>query len=176
MSDTGVAIREFVAGDEQGVVALILPIQREEFGVQITAEDQPDLQHIPEFYQRGAGNFWVALDGGRVVGTIALLDIGGRQAALRKMFVHPHYRGRAAGVAQRLLEKLLAWARDRDLATIYLGTTPQYHAAHRFYEKNGFARIDSALLPETFPIMKVDTIFYCYALDSQDAASESTDT
>ncbi|HEU4325114.1 MAG TPA: GNAT family N-acetyltransferase [Roseiflexaceae bacterium] len=166
MSDTTVVIREFVAGDEQGVVELIVPIQREEFGVQITAEDQPDLQSIPEFYQRGAGNFWVALDGGRVVGTIALLDIGGGQGALRKMFVHPRYRGRASGVAQRLLETLLGWARGHGLAAIFLGTTPQYLAAHRFYEKNGFARIDSALLPETFPIMKVDTIFFWRALGS----------
>ena len=40
--------------------------------------DQPDLLQIPQFYQSGAGNFWVALDGEEVVGTVALLDIGNR--------------------------------------------------------------------------------------------------
>ena len=46
----------------QGVVDLILSIQRLEFEIPITLEAQPDLQSISRFYQRGNGNFWVALD------------------------------------------------------------------------------------------------------------------
>lgn len=143
---------------------LILPIQRGEFGVDITAEDQPDLARIPEFYQHGCGNFWVALCGSgdrcEVVGSISLLDIGQGCAALRKMFVKREFRGHEAGVAASLLAAALAWAREKSLRAIYLGTVSTYHAAHRFYEKNGFERIEKDRLPPSFPIMDVDTMFY----------------
>jgi hypothetical protein len=72
---------------------VILPIQQEEFAISITAEDQPDLLAITDFYQTGTGGFWVAKAAGRVVGTIGLKDIGNREAALRKMFVATDYRG-----------------------------------------------------------------------------------
>lgn len=143
-----------------GVVGVILPIQREEFELPITLEDQPDLRDIPGFYQKRAGNFWVALAGGEIVGTIALLDIGNRQGALRKMFVAASHRGAARGVAAELLETLLDWCRERGVDEIFLGTTAKYLAAHRFYEKNGFAEIEVDDLPEAFPIMAVDTKFY----------------
>ncbi|HVY04948.1 MAG TPA: GNAT family N-acetyltransferase [Burkholderiales bacterium] len=148
----------------QGVVDTILPIQREEFGIRISIDDQPDLKDIPGFYQRGAGNFWVAVEDDAVIGTIALLDIGNRQAALRKMFVAKPFRGSARNVARQLLDTLMQWSRDRGIAQIYLGTTPAFQAAHRFYEKHGFVEIAKEVLPPAFPVMKVDTKFYLLAL------------
>ncbi|NMG74406.1 GNAT family N-acetyltransferase [Aromatoleum diolicum] len=144
----------------RGVVDVILPIQQAEFGIPITLEAQPDLRDIPGYYLRGNGNFWVALDGQTVVGTIALLDIGENQAALRKMFVKATHRGAEQGVARRLLETLLAWCRKRGVREIYLGTTAKFFAAHRFYEKSGFREITRAELPASFPVMAVDTRFY----------------
>jgi GNAT superfamily N-acetyltransferase len=142
------------------VVGLILGIQRDEFGMPISAEEQPDLAAIPSFYQVGNGNFWVALSGSDVIGTIALFDIGSAQGALRKMFVDRRFRGRRTGTARRLLDALLAWSADRGVREIFLGTTPHFHAAHRFYEKNGFREIAKSSLPPAFPIMEVDTRFY----------------
>jgi GNAT superfamily N-acetyltransferase len=145
----------------QGEVSrLIVGIQRDEFGIEITAEQQPDLRDIPGFYQVRGGNFWVALSGARVVGTISLLDIGNGQGALRKMFVHRDLRGPNHGVARRLLDVLLDWARDRGVREIFLGTTEKFLAAHRFYEKNGFREIARSALPPAFPIMAVDSRFY----------------
>ena len=43
---------------------------------------------------------------------------------------------------------------------IYLGTTEAFTAAHRFYEKNGFHRVERAALPQSFPVMAVDTRYY----------------
>lgn len=143
-----------------GVADLIVSIQRAEFAIDITLEDQPDLQDIPGFYQNGTGNFWVALDGGRVVGTIALKDIGNAQAALRKMFVAQSHRGREFGVAKELLETLLGHARMVGLNEIFLGTTDAFKAAHRFYEKHGFEGLEGDDLPPSFPRMAVDTRFY----------------
>jgi len=154
----------FAPEHASGVAALIVPIQREEFGISITLADQPDLADIPGFYQRGAGDFWVAICDGAVVGSIALLDIGNSQAALRKMFVAPAYRGREYGTARRLLDELIAWSGSRGLRDVFLGTTAKFLAAHRFYEKNGFREIDRTALPPTFPFMKVDTKFYVRSL------------
>lgn len=142
------------------VVALILPIQQAEFEIPITLQDQPDLLDITNFYQQAAGNFWVALSDGKVVGTIALLDIGNGQAALRKMFVHEDFRGKAFGVAQRLLQTLLDSCVAHGIDAVFLGTTSKFLAAHRFYEKNGFAEMDKQVLPPAFPVVSVDSKFY----------------
>lgn len=152
-----------------GVAALIVPIQQAEFGIPITLEAQPDLSDIGGFYQRGNGGFWVALDAGRVVGSIGLLDIGNAQGALRKMFVAATHRGREAGVARQLLDTLLDHARQRQLSGVYLGTTDKFLAAHRFYEKNGFRQLARESLPERFPVMSVDTRFYFRAIPSDGA-------
>ncbi len=145
---------------QEGIKNLILTIQRIEFGINIDIEGQPDLLNIENFYQVNKGNFWVCKMDGQLVGTIALLDIGHKQAALRKMFVHKDYRGKAQGVSKLLLETLLQWAEEKNIKEIYLGTTEDFLAAHRFYEKNGFEKIDINQLPVAFPIMKVDSVFY----------------
>jgi N-acetylglutamate synthase-like GNAT family acetyltransferase len=144
----------------ESVGALIVGIQRDEFQIEITLADQPDLQNIPAFYQQGVGNFWIARSEGEVIGTVALLDLGNHQGALRKMFVHPGYRGPAHGVSARLLETLFEWSRARGVTEVFLGTTEKFLAAHRFYEHNGFQQVPADELPPNFPKMKVDTRFY----------------
>ena len=108
-----IEIVPFASQHVEGVGALIVGIQRDEFQTPITLEAQPDLQDIAGFYQRGSGNFWVAVSEDEVVGTVALLDIGNHQGALRKMFVHASYRGPGHGVSARLLDTLLGVPRAR---------------------------------------------------------------
>lgn len=161
---TSLHIRSFNEADEQGVIDVILPIQRAEFGIAITEADQPDLRDIPSFYQVGCGDFWVAENDGRIIGTAGLRDIGAGRAALRKMFVAAPFRGREHGVAQALLHKLIADARGKGVKEILLGTTDRFLAAHRFYERNGFQQVTPETLPQEFPRMAVDTRFYRLAL------------
>lgn len=149
----------------EGVVSVILPIQQTEFSIPITLDVQPDLRDIPGFYQCGDGNFWVAVDAGTVVGTLALLDIGNHQAALRKMFIASSYRGPEHGVARKLLQTLLVWCRAQGVREIFLGTTAKFLAAHRFYEKNGFCEVAGETLPKSFPVMAVDSKFYRLSLE-----------
>jgi N-acetylglutamate synthase-like GNAT family acetyltransferase len=155
-----IEIVPYAAEHQSGIIGLILPIQQSEFGVSITLGDQPDLLVIPEYYQTGCGNFWVALAGGEVVGSVALRDMGSGRGALRKMFVRSQYRGAGHGVAGRLLESLLEWCRERQVREVFLGTTAMMCAAHRFYEKWGFSEIARSDLPASFPVMAVDTKFY----------------
>ena len=155
-----IMVAPYSDADRQGVLDVILPIQQQEFGIPITAADQPDLMQIPEFYQSGTGGFWVARSDGKIVGTIGLKDIGARQTALRKMFVAAPFRGRELGVAGKLLDGLLAHARAKGVIEIFLGTTDKFLAAHRFYEKRGFTELSKAELPKAFPVMAVDSKFY----------------
>jgi GNAT superfamily N-acetyltransferase len=162
--DAGISIVPFTPAYTASVISLIVSIQREEFGLAITSQDQPDLHDVPDFYQTGRGNFWIALYQGSVVGSIALLDIGHNQAALRKMFVQREFRGSTHGTARLLLTTLLDWAKAHQVSEIYLGTTAKFLAAHRFYEKNGFTEISKSQLPAQFPVMNVDTKFYRYGV------------
>ena len=155
-------IKPYDASLQSEVIELILSIQQQEFGVEITAEDQPDLYKIEKVYQNGRGNFWVAQHNGQVVGTISLVDIGDGMVALKKMFVKKDFRGEPYRVGQLLLNIALEWVKEREVTTIYLGTTPQFKAAHRFYEKNGFVQISETTLPASFPIVAVDKLFYRY--------------
>lgn len=155
-----VLIERFSAADKRGVIDVILPIQNQEFGIPISEQQQPDLHDIPQFYQRGTGDFWIARCDGKVVGTLGLKDIGNAQAALRKMFVSAPYRGRDYGVAALLLKALLQHAQAEKVKDVFLGTTDKFLAAHRFYEKNGFQEIPVSALPEAFPLMAVDSKFY----------------
>jgi GNAT superfamily N-acetyltransferase len=155
-----IRIQTFSPSCQQEVIDLILSIQQNEFGVAITLEAQPDLKNIPGFYQRDAGNFWVAIIENKIVGTIALLGIGNNRGALRKMFVHQRYRGKEWGVGQQLLNSLSKWSGQNNIKEILLGTTEKFIAAQRFYEKNGFEEIDKQLLPKEFPVMEVDVKFY----------------
>jgi N-acetylglutamate synthase-like GNAT family acetyltransferase len=142
------------------VNSLIIGIQAGEFSIPITLDEQPDLFDIDGFYRNGKGDFWVATEEGKVIGTVALRDIGNAQGALRKMFVHPDYRGSQHGVARALLNRLLEESRNRGFREIFLGTTEKFRAAHRFYEKNGFELIAPEELPPAFPRMIQDTKYY----------------
>jgi N-acetylglutamate synthase-like GNAT family acetyltransferase len=145
---------------------LISSIQRNEFNIPITLEQQPDLSDISTYYQKGCGNFWVALENEKVIGTIALLDIDNNQVALRKMFVHQDFRGSEFGTAKLLLNQALEWAKESGVKQVLLGTTAKYLAAHRFYEKHGFLEITEQQLPKNFPVMIVDTKFYMKEVNS----------
>jgi N-acetylglutamate synthase-like GNAT family acetyltransferase len=155
-----VNIETYTDFHKKDVTDLILNIQIGEFEIPITLELQPDLAEIATFYQTNKGNFWIAKTEDKVIGTISLLDIGNRQGALRKMFVDKNYRGKEHCVGQRLLATLVDWARKNAMTEIFLGTTEKFIRAQQFYEKNGFIEIPKQELPETFPVMEVDSKFY----------------
>lgn len=153
-------IKQYQNEHKSGVVELILHIQQAEFAIPITLEDQPDLSDIDNFYQRGIGNFWVAIVDNSVAGTIALLDIGDANVALRKMFVKKEFRGGEHQVAYHLLRVAEDRAVNKGTRHIYLGTTEKFLAAHRFYHKHGYSEIRKEALPGSFPVMDVDKKFY----------------
>lgn len=142
------------------LIDLILTIQQKEFNIPITAEDQPDLKQVESFYYEGGGNFWGAFIDGELVGSIALVKFGEGSGALRKMFVKKEFRGKELNIAQILLEILISFCRENGIDELYLGTVSVLKAAQRFYERNDFTKIKKETLPERFPLMSADDIFY----------------
>ncbi len=147
------------------IVTLILNIQQNEFQVPVTLADQPDLLIIDQYYQQRNGEFWVAMnEQNEVVGTIALIDNGEPFGTIRKMFVKADYRGKEQGVAAKLFSILEKKAMDNNMTALYLGTVDRLKASHRFYEKNGFTQIQKLDLPNNYPLMPVDTMFFMKTL------------
>lgn len=148
------------------IIDLVLNIQQKEFNVPITIEDQPDLMQIEDFYFANGGSFWGAFINGELVGTIALVKFDEKAAAIRKMFVKKEFRGKEHGIAQKLLEILIAYCEKNGIDEVYLGTVSILQAALRFYERNHFKIIEKESLPSKFPLMNADNVFCFLSLKS----------
>ncbi len=110
-----------------------------------TAWMDPGLGRFSEVYRSQGRAYWVAEDEtGRVVGGAGIGELAGVSGVceLQKMYCLPEARG--TGAARQLMEAALAFARTR-YEKCYLETFGNMKAAHRFYEKHGFHRIDAPL-------------------------------
>jgi N-acetylglutamate synthase-like GNAT family acetyltransferase len=160
-----IIIRPFKYAYQNKVTNLIIQIQRDEFGINITLHDQPDLLNISEFYQSKNGNFWCAINSyEEIIGTIALVDIEDRMGVIQKMFVRKDCRGKEKNVAKDLLGVLENWAQKKQFTKLYLGTVDKLKAAQKFYFKNDYRIIDPSFLPASFPRMSVDNLFFAKTL------------
>ncbi len=159
-----VKIEEFSNAYHEQAVKHIFEVQNDEFNLNLTLEDQPDLVSIEESYKNSGGNFWIALDEGRVIGTIGLFDLGNNACDLRRMFVKTAYRGKQHSVGKNLMDALLGWAKENEFVKIYLETSSVFQAAMKFYMKNGFKQIQKNELPDNFPVGKVAEFFFLYEL------------
>lgn len=140
---------------QKQVEKLVLGIQNDEFLLGLSAQDQPDLPNIGEFYKKG--RFWVALnEENQVMGTIGLEPLNEKQSVLRKMFLHKSMRGnKDLNLAQNLFETLLRFAKEKDYQEIWLDTPPPAHAAHRFYERNGFELMPRESVPTGYKLAQI---------------------
>ena len=132
------------------VIDLVISIQNEEAKINLSLEEQDDLQDIEGYFFHDGGKFWIALEDGAVIGTIGLVVGDGKCGILKKFFVRSDFRSKKVGLA--LYEKLLECAERLELECVILDTPSVAKASHRFYERAGFRVIDGSELP----------IAYCY--------------
>ncbi|MGD8326325.1 MAG: GNAT family N-acetyltransferase [Sphingomonadales bacterium] len=159
-----VTIRLASDEDAPAIAHLIHSIQVDEFAVPISLEDQPDIGVIEAIYIETGGTFHVAEAEGQIIGSIGLEDLGGGNAALRKLYVAKDFRGRGLGLAHKLLALVLEHAAKKDISHIYLGVAQEFASARRFYEKSGFHLVGEEALPVNFPKTVVDKYFYRFSL------------
>jgi GNAT superfamily N-acetyltransferase len=133
-------------------VRFILHVLEDEFGH--IGFERPDIHDIPNAYMKDGGNFWLVVENDEVIGTIGLMNYGNGRGYLKRMYVDE--RKREQGIGLRLLQTLLAFARERGYRELYLGTTEKMVAAVRFYKKHGFERLETP--PPDLPIVG-DSLF-----------------
>ncbi len=149
------------------IVNMIENIQKNEFSIPITeAINTCVLKAEQDFYYNNSYNFWYAIDdNGKIVGSVGLKKIDATKGEIKKFFVIKEYRGK--GVAQKLMNALFSASKKHGFKTLYLGTVDTLRAAHKFYDKYGFRRIPDSILPNTFEVCHLDSIFFeCDVNDS----------
>jgi len=119
----------------------------------------PDASVPMKTVAHAIGNqFWVAVQNDELIGTIGVMLKKDHSAVVKSLFVAKEYRG--TEVASLLLTKLVEHCKKKKVQHIYLGTMSQMKAAHRFYEKNGFIRIEETDVPLDLGMNPVDDVFY----------------
>ena len=103
-----------------------------------------DLYEIERAYAAPDAFFDVAIEDGRVIGTIGG-TVHGDEAELKRLYTYSSVRRR--GVGRALTERFLAWARSRGATRAVLWSDKRLLDAHRLYGKFGFAVMGSRICP-----------------------------
>ena len=98
---------------------------------------------LPHIEDHSFAQVWKAVDDdGSIVGfVVADIESDGDASfgMVCDVLVKEDYRGHGAG--QALLQTAIDWLRSRGIQDIYLESGKDNHAAHRFFEKRGFAHV-----------------------------------
>jgi ribosomal protein S18 acetylase RimI-like enzyme len=131
--NSDLTIRSFQPEDQSAVKALILEGLGERWGA-IDPAKNPDLEDISASY--AGGFFRVAVIGGKIAGTGALVPHAEGEMEIRRMSVRRDLRRRGIGGA--ILRRLIEDARASGCRRIVLETTSTWQDAVLFYQKRGF--------------------------------------
>lgn len=105
-----------------------------------------DLRDIAGAYGARGGAFWVLLDAGRVVGTVAMSPLGDGTVEMKRVYLHRDYRGRGFGRA--LLEHALRWAAGAGHRAVVAWSDVRLVHAHPVYDRLGFERIGERVVDD----------------------------
>lgn len=123
-----IRIEAYCGKYDDEIIDLILSIQNGENHIGLTLDEQPDLKAIKESYSGKGGEFWTALDDGKLIGTIGLMMKPDGYAVLKKFFVHKDYRSQKIGL--KLYMTLLDFAKSHGVKHIFLDTPAAAKQSH----------------------------------------------
>ena len=154
---------EYTGGRDGEVAKLILAVQRDDVGLNVPIEEQPELLDIGHAYRDGG--FWLAMAEREIVGTIGMMRYGS-SGILKKLFVRPDHRG-PDGASHALYDKALDWAATHRLTAIFLDTPSVATRSHVFYKRKGFRVVDRSELPQAYVFPDRDSLIFRLDLRSQ---------
>ena len=143
---------------KQQIIDLILHIQNDEAGINLSLEEQPDLLDISGCYEKDGGEFWLAVENVTVIGTLALMNKGGGNAVLKKGFVRADYRRQ--GILGKLYAELQKFAEENGFTTFLFDTPSVATNCHAFFEKRGYRRITKEEMPFAYDFPDRDSYLY----------------
>jgi putative acetyltransferase len=137
-----IEVRAVGSADVPAVLSLVADVLGE-YGLEFGKGSPTDaeLHGLPDSYVGRGGAFWVALQGGVLLGTCGVFPVAPGTYELRKMYLRGTSRG--LGLGKRLLDEAVGWARAHGGARMVLDTVEQMTRAIAFYEANGFVRDDA---------------------------------
>ena len=100
---------------------------------------EAELAGLPGDCAAPAGALFLAMDGGRGAGCVALRKLGEGIGEMKRLFVRPEYRGQ--GVGRALAMRVLQEAITAGYALMRLDTLARLKEAMRLYESLGFKQI-----------------------------------
>jgi GNAT superfamily N-acetyltransferase len=110
---------------------------------------------------------WVAVEDGRRLGCVLMVEEDAETARLRLLLVHPEARGRGLGAT--LVDAALRFAREAGFARVVLWTNDPLTAAGRLYRERGFA----LTAEEPHHSFGVDLVGQTYELDLRATSTRS---
>jgi GNAT superfamily N-acetyltransferase len=139
-TDGMIQIKQLTEASDQAVIDLngLLP--------QLSNDVRPLTMDILKQVVAPPDRLIVAVDDGRIVGTVLLLvnnQLVRVKAWLEDLVVSGDYRGQ--GLGGRLIEAAIAAAREAGAASIDITSKAERSALYKVYEQHGFKRRDSAL-------------------------------
>jgi ribosomal protein S18 acetylase RimI-like enzyme len=107
---------------------------------------EQELVQLPQPYVAPQGCFLLALAEGQACGCVALKEVDGRTAEIKRLYVAPRYRGRQVG--QQLVQAVLQKARSLGYRRMLLDSHCSMQHAHGVYRAAGFQDVAA---PSDFP-------------------------
>ncbi|MBV6495176.1 MAG: GNAT family N-acetyltransferase [Acidobacteria bacterium ACB1] len=102
----------------------------------VERHDREVLDHPQEYVIDRGGQIFMAVEGGKAVGTVALIPAGDDVLELTKMSVAPEFRGR--GIANLLMKASIEYAASAGARTVFLESHRKLETAITLYRKFGF--------------------------------------
>ena len=137
-----VSIRSATNLDRASIEQLVFTVLRA-YGLEPSPEStDADLQDVEQHYLETGGAFDVLVDdSGLIVGTVAVHRTDDSLCELRKMYLHPDFRGN--GLGQLMMEHALSRAKELGFERMWLETADSLTEAHGLYQKFGFVPFDA---------------------------------
>lgn len=133
-----ITIRRFEENDGPLVRNLIDGIMDAEFHDVKAAYPTGDIDKIEQSYGGLGEAFFVAVNGGKVVGSVAIKKEDDRIALLRRLFVDPSFRKQQLGI--KLIDRALRFCDEVGYKEIVFKTTSQMEGAAKLCQKCGFVQ------------------------------------
>ena len=129
-------VRPCKAGEPSYVCYLQMKIYEEEYQFKGIFEHYL-LASMAEFIPpKSESRLWVALDGEKIIGSIAMVKSEENTAQLRWFAVAPRYQGK--GVGKKLMDVAMEFCQERHYTHIYLWTVDILKSARQLYKNYGF--------------------------------------
>ena len=97
---------------------------------------ESEFASLPGKYAAPDGRLFLLWKDGAVVGCAALRKVDGSICEMKRVYIRPAVRGK--GLGRRLIESILAEAREAGYSRVCLDVLPEFFAAQGIYESLGF--------------------------------------